>query len=39
MKKKKKKKKTWLNGYLDVLSFYYNVIDTNDILDIHKHLR
>ena len=33
-----KKKKTGLNGYMDVISVDYNIIDSNDILIIHKYL-
>ena len=31
-------KKTGLNGYAYVFSTDYNIIDTNNILDIDKHL-
>ena len=32
------KKKTGLKGVVNVFSVYFNPIDTNDILDIHKYL-
>ena len=31
-------KKTGLNGYVLIFSVGYNIIDTNDILDICKYL-
>ena len=30
-------KKTGLKGYVHVLFFYCNIIDTNNVLDIHKY--
>ena len=35
---KKKKKKNRIKGTVKFFSVDYNHIDTNDILDIHKHL-
>ena len=32
------KKKTGLNGYVNEFSVDYNVIDTSNIIDIHKYL-
>ena len=32
------KKKTRLNGYVYEFSFDYNIIDTSNIMDIHKYL-
>ena len=32
------KKKTGLNGYVYEFSVDYNVIDTSNIIDIHKYL-
>ena len=32
------KKKTGLKEIANFFSVYFNLIDTNDILDIHKHL-
>ena len=34
----KKKKKKGLNGYVYHFSVDYNIIDTNNIVDIHKYL-
>ena len=33
----KKKKKTRLNGYVYKFSVDYNIIDTSNIIDIHKY--
>ena len=35
MKKKKKKNTGFLKGIVKPFSFYFNPIDTSDILDIH----
>ena len=32
------KKKTELNGYVYDFSFDFNIIDTNNIINIHKYL-
>ena len=32
----KKKKKTGLKGFVKIFSLNFNLIDTNDIWDIHK---
>ena len=32
------KKKTGLNGYVYEFSVDYNIIDTSNIIDIHKYL-
>ena len=37
-KKKLKKKETGLNGYVYKFSFDYNIIDTSNVIDIHKYL-
>ena len=36
---KKKNKKTGLNGYVYKFSVDYNIIDSSNIIDIHKYLK